>query len=517
MTGRKVKKMKKKEIVRMLLLFFSFIVFVPFAFFMYYGNTATYIKAYCDGQYNDFPLILLGVIIAGLGLSLIIQIALIFILPDGKAEKRNRLFRISISDSCSVMHVFAFLLSIQFILLLRSGRASLLPMTATYIILFICELLIIFLPGQKEIKTSSNNSEIGSESNALDGFIEYLDKLSKKSESPAMSDAIDALVKLIEQIDPTLSHGMQALDTELSAKCVSIEEAISKNDGTAITILTRELYDTTKRLEDKIEAAIITLKGDDFSKKSDEIAEGLIDEILDAYDIEDEADIVKIGAPLFDDLRFIKAKRFAASGYKAILDGYETAINDEIRQKNEAARVKNQKFERIFSKVIYVGYAMIAVCLAVSAITTAYARPGGFSYAENEDGTLAITGYNPLYGGHVEIPSTIRGKEVTSIATNAIRADGRVSEIVIPNGVKRIEYEALRNLYDLTAIYLPESIEYIGNYAFAKNEKMTVYYAGSKDDFTKIEIGLNGNGILYEGGVSGEGAILSDDVIKYSK
>lgn len=509
--------MKKKEIIRMLLLFFSYIVFVPFAFFMYYGNTATYIKAYCDGQYSDYPLMLLGVIIAGLGLSLVIQIALIFFLPDGKAEKRNRFFRISISDSCCVMHILTYLLSTAFILLLRSGKASLLTMSMVYITLFILEILIVFLPGQKEITVSSNNSETGSESNALDGFIEYLDKLSEKSESPAMSDAIEGLVKLIKQIDPTLSHGMQALDTELSAKCVSIEEAISKNDGTAITVLTRELYDTTKRLENKIEAAVITLKGDDFSKKNDEIAEGLIDEILDSYDIEEEKDIVRIGAPLYDDLRFIKAKRFATSEYRAVLDGYETAINDAIRQKNDETRSKNQRFERIFSKIIYAGYALIAVCLMVSAITTVCARPGGFSYIENEDGTLTITGYNPLYGSRVEIPSQIRGKDVTSIATNTIRADSRVTEIVIPHGVKRIEYEALRNLYDLTAIYLPESIEYIGNYAFAKNESMTVYYAGSKDDFSKIEIGLNGNGILYEGGVSGEGAKLSDDVIKYSK
>ncbi len=507
--------MKKKEIVRMLLLFLSFIIFVPFSFFVYYGNTALYMKAYCDGQYNDFPLMLLFTIIIGLGLSLFVQVLLIFFLPDDKVEKRNRFLRISVSDSACVFHVATYIISLVFLLLLRLGLASMPIMIAVYFLLLICEALTVFLPGQKDAYAPSNRSERSSDEKALDSFIVYLDKLSSKCESPAMRDALSELIATLKTIDPSLSHGMQALETELSAKCVSIEDAISKNDGTKITLLTRELHDTAERLENKISAAIITLKGDDFSRRDDEIAEGLIDEILDAYEIDEECDIVNIGAPLFDDLRFIKAKRFAESSYRETLEGYEKEIIERARKKDEDEKLKNKKFEKIFSRSIYAGYALSGVVIAVCFVITAFiTRPGGFSFSENEDGTLTLIGYNPLYGESVVIPTNVNGKAVTSISTNAIRGDGRIVEIIVPEGVKRIEYEALRSLPSLAVISLPESIEYIGNYAFYKDDSLVIYYAGSKDDFEKIEIGANGNDFLY---LNKDQKIFSDDVIKYAK
>lgn len=507
--------MKKKEIVRMLLLFLSFIIFVPFSFFIYYGNTALYMKAYCGGQYTDFPLMLLFTIIIGLGLSLIVQVMLIFFVPDGKVEKRNRLLRISVSDSACVFHVATYIISLIFLLLLRFGLASMPIMIAVYLILLVCEALTIFLPGQRGAYTVSNRTEKSSDENALDGFIVYLGELSSKCESPAMRDALNGLTAKLKTIDPSLSHGMQALETELSAKCVSIEDAISKNDGTKITVLTRELQDTAERLESKISAAIITLKGDDFSRRDDEIAEGLIDEILDAYEIDDECDIVNIGTELFDDLRFIKAKRFAENSYRETLEGYENEIIARAQKRDESEKKKNKKFEKIFSRSIYAGYALSAIAIAVCFFITAFiTRPGGFSFAENEDGTLTLIGYNPLYGESVVIPSSVNGKAVTSISTNAIRGDGRIVEIIIPEGVKRIEYEALRSLPSLTVISLPDSIEYIGNYAFYKDDSLVIYYAGSKDDFEKIEIGANGNDFLY---LNKDQKIFSDNVIKYAK
>lgn len=507
--------MKKKETVRMLLLFLSFIIFVPFSFFTYYGNTALYMKAYCDGVYNDFPLVLLFTIITGLGLSLIVQLLLIFFLPDNKDEKRNRLLRISISDSACVFHVATYIISLVFLLLLRFGLASLPIMIAVYLLLLVCEALTVFLPGQKDAYTVSNRSEKSSDEKALDGFIIYLGKLSSKCESPAMRDALDELVTTLKTIDPSLSHGMQALETELSAKCVSIEDAISKNDGTKITVLTRELHDTSDRLEKKISAAIITLKGDDFSRRDNEIAEGLIDEILDAYEIEEEKDIVKIGVELFDDLRFIKAKRFADTSYRELLEGYEKEIIEFTQKKDDDEKQKNKKFEKFFSRSIYAGYSAAAIFIAVCFIITAFiTRPGGFSFSENDDGTLALIGYNPLYGSSVSIPKTVGSKAVTSISTNAIRGDGRIVEIIIPDGVKRIEYEALRSLPSLTAIYLPESIEYIANYAFYNDDNLVIYYAGSKSDFEKIEIGSTGNDFLY---LNKDQKIFSDDVIKFAK
>ncbi len=505
--------MKKKDVIRMVLLFSGFTVFVPFSLFMYYGNTSRFMTWYGKGEYTDYPLYIIGTIIVGLAASVAVQTALIFFLPDNRKEKRNRLLFAPISDASCIIHIIIFILSILFTLLLKFGKITIVPIIITDIILLVCELLVIFLPGQKFSTAESDLIERSSESHSLDGFIEYFGKLTEKCESPALSDAIKDVVDILKSIDPSLSHGMQQLETEMSAKCVSIESAISKNDGAKITMLTRELHDTADRLKSKISAAVITLKGNDFSLTDNEIAQGLIDEILDIYEIEEEKDIVSIGMPLLEDLRFIKAKRFAESDYLSLLEAYEASIINENERKIAEIEKKNRKSEKIFTKLTYIGYSIIGLFLISAVLAVALViQPGGFLYDENDDGTITVVGYNSLYGSDVVVPSEINGKKVTALGEHAIAYDSRVKTVTIPDSVTSLKYESLRNLTNLRSLYIPTSVTYIGNYALAKDLNATLYYAGTREEFLSIEIGNNGNDILYD---STDKSTLSESTIKF--
>ena len=85
---------------------------------------------------------------------------------------------------------------------------------------------------------------------------------------------------------------------------------------------------------------------------------------------------------------------------------------------------------------------------------------------------LSITGYNPLGGLDVVIPSYIDGYKVTTIASNAFESKG-LKSVVIPNTVKTIGADAFRK-NKLTNVTIPSSVTLIGNSAFANNKLTNV-------------------------------------------
>ncbi len=92
----------------------------------------------------------------------------------------------------------------------------------------------------------------------------------------------------------------------------------------------------------------------------------------------------------------------------------------------------------------------------------------GLTYKVNEDGkTCTITGRGTCTNTVLKFPSVIDGYRVTSIGEEAFYYDsGKVSSIVIPEGIERIERDAFGGCFFLSNVQLPNSLLSIGDYAF---------------------------------------------------
>ncbi len=79
---------------------------------------------------------------------------------------------------------------------------------------------------------------------------------------------------------------------------------------------------------------------------------------------------------------------------------------------------------------------------------------------------------------------------VTSIENNTFRECGSLESVLIPAGVTEIGSSAFSHCVGLTNIALPAELVRIGLYAFVECDKLKdVYYAGSEEQWNKIEFG----------------------------
>ena len=101
----------------------------------------------------------------------------------------------------------------------------------------------------------------------------------------------------------------------------------------------------------------------------------------------------------------------------------------------------------------------------------------GFSWASVKTG-IAITGYTGNERD-VAIPSQINGCDVTVICDSAFNQMNSISGSTFINSV-----------------VIPDSITYIGDYAFDFLNLTTIYYSGTSSDWNEIEISENGNSYL---------------------
>ncbi|WP_017472566.1 leucine-rich repeat protein [Amphibacillus jilinensis] len=107
------------------------------------------------------------------------------------------------------------------------------------------------------------------------------------------------------------------------------------------------------------------------------------------------------------------------------------------------------------------GHSTIAIMVIIALLglmipkVTVDAIDHNFEYIDNGDGTAAITGYNGSEGGDIVIPSELNGLTVTSIR------DGDYLN------------SAFKSL-SIKTLTLPDSLEYIGSYAFMDNELESV-------------------------------------------
>lgn len=91
-----------------------------------------------------------------------------------------------------------------------------------------------------------------------------------------------------------------------------------------------------------------------------------------------------------------------------------------------------------------------------------------FTLLEND--TYAVRGEKNLKDVNVIIPSSYKGKEVTTIGSFY---HSNLESIVLPDTIKSIDSSAFSNCTSLKSINLPNSIEYIGNNAFVLCRSLT--------------------------------------------
>lgn len=93
------------------------------------------------------------------------------------------------------------------------------------------------------------------------------------------------------------------------------------------------------------------------------------------------------------------------------------------------------------------------------------------SQLENSFTTVSVSGGVKIisYTGNyttLEIPSTIGGKNVVEIGDNVFKQNYLLTEIVIPDTVKKIGNRAFQACFALESIVIPDSVTFIGDYAF---------------------------------------------------
>lgn len=100
--------------------------------------------------------------------------------------------------------------------------------------------------------------------------------------------------------------------------------------------------------------------------------------------------------------------------------------------------------------------------------------PSSAAYTYTVDGNaITITGYSGN-DAKLSIPATIDGLDVVAIGREAFK-DSALTEVVIPNSVKKIDWFAFYGSHQLASIAIPSSVTKIEYGAFDGCDKLTVY------------------------------------------
>lgn len=102
--------------------------------------------------------------------------------------------------------------------------------------------------------------------------------------------------------------------------------------------------------------------------------------------------------------------------------------------------------------------------------------PGGFGWSINPDcesvTVTKIASNSSGYERTITIPSTLNGLRVTEVACSSMYSKGEqfdslyLANLVIPNGVTKINDYAFYNFHNLKSVSIPNSVTYIGESAF---------------------------------------------------
>jgi len=149
----------------------------------------------------------------------------------------------------------------------------------------------------------------------------------------------------------------------------------------------------------------------------------------------------------------------------------------------------------------------------------------GLNYILSDNGTsYIVSGVGTCTDASIVIPSIYNGKPMTGICGGAFEGCSNITNIVIPNSIKRISAKVFRKCRELRTIDIPSGVTSIGNSAFEKCTNLrtvtipssvvqisfnafskckslkNVYYEGSVKQWNQILI-RKGNGALVNANV----------------
>ena len=90
---------------------------------------------------------------------------------------------------------------------------------------------------------------------------------------------------------------------------------------------------------------------------------------------------------------------------------------------------------------------------------------GDFVFDKNDDGTLTLSGYTGS-DSSVSVPAQVDGMAVAAIARSAFSGNRSLVEVVVPDGVLRLEGGAFASCASLKKVRLPDSLEEVGGGLF---------------------------------------------------
>ena len=107
-------------------------------------------------------------------------------------------------------------------------------------------------------------------------------------------------------------------------------------------------------------------------------------------------------------------------------------------------------------------------------IWAAESDPALFTFADEADGTLAVTAYAGSETT-VVVPASVNGKAVTRVAKNAF-VKKRFTTLVLPSSILNVEQGAFNGCPDLTTLYMFDNVEKIYDDSFTDLSNMEHFY-----------------------------------------
>ena len=142
---------------------------------------------------------------------------------------------------------------------------------------------------------------------------------------------------------------------------------------------------------------------------------------------------------------------------------------------------------------------------------------GNWQYTYLEDGTVGIVGYaDQDYAGILTVPEQLGGGAVTSVS--GLNSMKNVTEVVLPETVRTIEYSAFSDNSSMHTVHLPEGLVSIGEFAFHAchslhhvqlPESLTEIHYGAFCDSNLEEIVIPESVVLIDNAAFGNNDILS--------
>ena len=150
---------------------------------------------------------------------------------------------------------------------------------------------------------------------------------------------------------------------------------------------------------------------------------------------------------------------------------------------------KLKKALSVFLCTALVGSTAVALPSVISdsgIVASAAGTYGNYQYELQSDGTVQITNYTGSETS-VMLPSSINGKDVTSVSRYAFKGNTTIKSISLPGTFTTVPSQAFYGCYALETITLPDTVTEIGTYAFEFCDKLTTVNVRGK--LKKIYLG----------------------------